>query len=103
MFIIQDFSMSKDYKLCPNCNNALDLNANKCPYCGQQIIWLDLSNWLKNLSNWNDIIKNIKWDIESINGKKKTSWCVFLIIFFIAIQLIGSVFWFIFEIISSLF
>ena len=29
--------MAKDYKLCPNCNNALDLNENKCPYCGQQI------------------------------------------------------------------
>ena len=96
--------MAKDYKLCPNCNNALDLNENKFSYCGQQIIWLDLSNWLEKLSNWNDIIKNIKWDIEkSINGKKKTSWCVIFIIFFIAIQLIGGVFWFIFEIISSLF
>ena len=96
--------MAKDYKLCPNCNNALDLNANKCPYCGQQIIWLDLSKWLEDLSNWNDIIKNIKWDIEkSINGKKKTSWCLIFIIFFIVIQLIGGIFWFIFEIISSLF
>jgi hypothetical protein len=96
--------MAKDYKLCPNCNNALDLNANKCPYCGQQIIWLDLSKWLEDLSNWNDIIKNIKWDIEkSINGNKKTSWCLIFIVFFIIIQLIGSIFWFIFEIISSLF
>ena len=96
--------MAKDYKLCPNCNNALDLNANKCPYCGQQIVWLDLSKWLEDLSNWNDIIKNIKWDIEkSINGKKKTSWCLILIVFFIVIQLIGGIFWFIFEIISSLF
>lgn len=96
--------MAKDYKLCPNCNNALDLNANKCPYCGQQIIWLDLSKWLEDLSNWNDIIKNIKWDIKkSINGNKKTSWCLIFIVFFIVIQLIGSIFWFIFEIISSLF
>lgn len=96
--------MAKDYKLCPNCNNALDLNANKCPYCGQQIIWLDLSKWLEDLSNWNDIIKNIKWDIEkSINGKKKTSWCMIIIIFFIVVQLIGGIFWFIFEMISSLF
>jgi len=96
--------MAKDYKLCPYCDNALDLNTNKCPYCGQQIIWLDLSKWLEDLSNWNDIIKNIKWDIEkSINGKKKTSWCLIFIVFFIVIQLIGGIFWFIFEIISSLF
>jgi len=96
--------MAKDYKLCPNCNNALDLNANKCPYCGQQIIWLDLPKWLEDLSNWNDIIKNIKWDIKkSINGNKKISWCLIFIVFFIVIQLIGGIFWFIFEIISSLF
>ena len=37
--------MSNDYKLCPNCNNALDLNVDKCPYCGQQTYWLGLSKW----------------------------------------------------------
>jgi len=94
--------MAKDYKLCPNCNNALDLNASKCPYCGQQIFWLDSINWL-NLSNKSDIIKNIKWDIEKSMDKKGSKGCLIFFIFFVAIQLIGAIISFIAEIISSIF
>ena len=94
--------MAKDYKLCPNCNNALDLNTSKCPYCGQQIFWLDPLNWL-DISSKNEIIKNIKWDIEKSVGKKKTSWCVIFFIFFIAIQIIGAIISFISWIVAMLF
>jgi RNA polymerase subunit RPABC4/transcription elongation factor Spt4 len=88
--------MAKDYKLCPNCNNALDLNANKCPYCGQQIIWLDLSKW----KDW--FVKVVE-NLGKSKDKKQTSGCAIIIIFFIAIQIIGAIFSLIFHVISSLF
>ena len=89
--------MAKDYKLCPNCNNALDLNVSKCPYCGHQIFWFDLSKW------WTEWFENIIKTIEKPSGKKQTSGCAKVIIFFIAIQIIGAIFSLIFQVISSLF
>jgi len=88
--------MSNNYKLCPNCNNALDLNVNKCPYCGQQTFWFDVNNW----TDWFEkVIKNI----EKSTNKKQTSGCSKIIIFFIIIQIIGAIFSLIFQVISSLF
>ena len=88
--------MSNNYKLCPNCNNALDLNINKCPYCGQQTFWFDVNNW----TDWFEkVIKNI----EKSTNKKQTSGCSKIIIFFIIIQIIGAIFSLIFQVISSLF
>jgi hypothetical protein len=79
----------------------LDLDASKCPYCGQQIIWLDSLNWL-DLSGKNEIIKNIKWNFEKSIGKKKTSWCGIFFIIFITIQIIWVILSIISQIISSL-
>ena len=86
--------MAKDYKLCPNCNNALDLNVSKCPYCGQQTYWLDLSRW-------RDVIKNN--NVDKSKDKGKSIGCVWIIIFFIGIQIIGAIFSFIFQLVTSLF
>jgi RNA polymerase subunit RPABC4/transcription elongation factor Spt4 len=88
--------MSNNYKLCPNCNNALDLNVNKCPYCGQQTYWSDLSKW----KDW--FVKVIE-NLDKSKNKKQTSGCTMIIIFFIAIQIIGAIFSLIFQVISSLF
>ena len=87
--------MSNDYKLCPNCNNALDLNVSKCPYCGQQTFWLDLSKWV-------DWLVKIVGDIEKNTNKKQTSGCAKVIIFFVVIQIIGAVLSIIFQILSWL-
>ena len=85
--------MVQDYKLCQNCNNALDFNATKCPYCGQ-VVWFDLSK-----NDWfGKIIKNI----EKSTDKKQTIGCSKIIIFFIIIQIIWAVFSLIFQIISSI-
>jgi RNA polymerase subunit RPABC4/transcription elongation factor Spt4 len=88
--------MAQDYKLCPNCKNALDKNENKCPYCRQQILWLDLPNW-------KDFIINNLWNLKKSTDKKKTSGCGIFILIIIAIQIIWVVLWFITEIISSIF
>jgi hypothetical protein len=88
--------MSNNYKLCPNCSNALDLNVSKCPYCWQQIFWLDLSRW----DGW--FVKTVK-DIErSADNKKQTSGCAKVIIIFIVIQIIGAVLSLIFQILAWL-
>ena len=87
--------MAGDYKLCPNCNNALDLSVSKCPYCGQQLFWLDLSWW----NGWFvKIIKNIKQS----DDKTQTSGCAKIIICIIVIQMLWAVLSLIFQILSSL-
>jgi len=87
--------MPNNYKLCPNCNNALDLNVSKCPYCGQQTFWIDLSKW----ADW--FVKTVK-NIEKSADKKQTSGCAKVIIIFIVIQIIGAVLSLIFQILSWL-
>jgi len=97
--------MSNNYKLCPNCNNALDLNINKCPYCGQQTFWFDVNNWTDwfDVNNWTDWFEKVIKNIEKSTNKKQTSGCSKIIIFFIIIQIIGAIFSLIFQVISSLF
>ena len=86
--------MVQNYKLCQNCNNALDLNVSKCPYCGQ-VVWFDLSNW----ANWlSEGIKNI----EKATNKKQTSGCVKVIIIFIVIQIVWAILSLIFQVLSWL-
>lgn len=70
--------MAKDYKLCPNCNNALDKDEIKCPYC------------------WNSIMFNNFWandtriEQKESTVKNKNSWCwgciwCFVFFFFLAV------------------
>ena len=55
--------MAKDYKLCPNCNNALDNNVIQCPYCWNNTFFGN--TWTNNkIESWESTVK-----------QKKSSWC----------------------------
>ena len=58
--------MVQNYKLCQNCNNALDPNITKCPYCGE-VVWFDLSkgaDWfIRTVEN-----NNFYCDSSNMNG-----------------------------------
>ncbi len=85
--------MAKDYKLCPKCNNALDNKETKCPYCGENF-------WYK-FSIGDESITNQRTSNKVTSAK--TSGCMFIIIIFIAIQIIGVIISFISRMISSIF
>ena len=86
--------MVQNYKLCQNCNNALDPNITKCPYCGE-VVWFDLSKGV----DW--FIRTVE-NTEKITDKKQTSGCAKFIIIFIVIQVIWMVLSLIFQVILSL-
>ena len=81
--------MAENYKLCPKCNNPLDLGKIDCPYCWESL-WVF---W------WNQI-KQDKPTVET----KGCSWTakIFFVVFFV-IPIITSVISFIVSLISGLF
>ena len=81
--------MADNYKLCPKCNNPLDLKETACPYC-----WESLS-----VFGWNQIKQN-KPTVET----KGCSWIAkILFIIFFVIPLISSAISFIAWLISWIF
>ena len=81
--------MADNYKLCPKCNNPLDLKDVACPYC-----WESLSVFW-----WNQIKQN-KPTVET----KGCSWMAkILFIIFFVVPLISSLISFIVWLISGVF
>ena len=81
--------MADNYKLCPKCNNPLDLKDVSCPYC-----WESLSVF------WWNQIKQKKPTVET----KGCSWAAkILFIIFFVVPLISSLISFIVWLISGVF
>ena len=83
--------MTKDYKLCPKCNNALDNNVMQCPYCGEKL-WIIF--WNNNYS------QTPQMPINQIKGSK---WCLIFFIIFFLLPFVWGIISFIVGIISSFF
>lgn len=78
--------MTKEYKLCPKCNNALNNKIMQCPYCGERL-WI---NFLLENTSWHNTISK-----SSPNLTKKSSWCLTFFIIFFIIQIIWNIITFI--------
>lgn len=83
--------MAKDYKLCPKCNNALDLNVSKCPYCWESM-WINF--WFEK--NWYSV------STDTLPKQTKDSkWCYIIFLIFFILPFIWSVISIIWGLISS--
>lgn len=83
--------MTENYKLCPKCNNALDLNVVSCPYCWESV-WIVLG--------WNQIKQSNKR--QNPQTKKAVKLYKLIIILFL-LPVISSVISFIIGLISGIF
>ena len=85
--------MTENYKLCPKCNNALDLNVSSCPYCWE-LMWMPF--W------WNQIKQGKRQNMET---KKLSGLVKLIMVFFIVpiiISIISSIFSLIIEMLDNL-
>lgn len=86
--------MADNYKLCPKCNNALDLNVTSCPYCWESM-WI--SFW------WNQIKQGKRQNVETKKAVRLVRFIVILFVLPIITSVITFIIWLISEIFDGIF
>ena len=85
--------MTDNYKLCPKCNNPLDLNATSCPYCWESL-WVFWGNQIKQGKRQN---------METKKAARLVRFIAILFVLPIITSVISFILWLISEILDSIF